>query len=103
MKKSFVLTPQAEGDIFEIWDHIAEDSVSNADKVRDQIFEAFKTLAGMPGIGHVREDLADKRHRFWPVYSYLVVYREETVPLQIIAVIHDARELKAFFAKFEDA
>lgn len=81
MKKDFVLTPQAKSDVFEIWDHIAEESVTNADKVRDQIFEAFETLAAMPGIGHVREDLADKRHRFWPVYSYLVVYREETHPL----------------------
>jgi len=103
MKRRFVLTPRAEKDVFEIWDHIAEKSVINADIFRDQIFEAFKTIAAMPGIGHVREDLADKRHRFWPVYSYLVVYREETVPLQIIAVVHGARELKAFFAKFEDA
>lgn len=103
MKKSFVLTPQAESDVFEIWDHIAEDSVINADQVRDQVFEAFQKLADMPGMGHVREDLADQRHRFWPVYSYLVVYREETDPLQIIAVVHGSRELKAFFAKFDDA
>ena len=103
MKRLFVLTPQAKSDIFEIWDRIAEDNLTNADKVRDQLFDAFDKLAGMPGIGHHREDLADKRHRFWPVYSYLVVYREETNPLQIIAIVHGKRELKAFFTNFEDA
>lgn len=103
LSESFVLTPQAKSDIFEIWDLIAEDSLVNADKVRDQLFEAFHKLASMPGLGHYREDLADKRHRFWPVYSYLVVYREETDPLQIIAIVHGKRELKTFFTNFEDA
>ena len=103
MKKYFVLTPQAEADLFEIWDLIAEDSLPSADRVRDEIFEAFQKLADMPGMGHYREDLTDRRHRFWPVYSYLIVYREETDPLQIIAIAHGARELKAFLAKFEDA
>ena len=103
MKKPFLLTPQAKSDIFEIWDRIAEDSITKADRVRDQLFEAFDKLAVMPGIGHHREDLADKRHRFWAVYSYLVVYREETNPLQIIAIVHGKRELKAFFTNFGDA
>jgi plasmid stabilization system protein ParE len=103
MKKPFVLTPQAEADLFEIWDLIAEDGITNADRVRDQLFEAFHKLAAMPGMGHYREDLTDRRHRFWPVYSYLIVYREETNPLQIIAIVRGARELKAFFANFEDA
>lgn len=102
MRKRFVLTPQAKSDIFEIWDTIAESSLDQADKVRDQIFEAINKLASMPGMGHHREDLADKRHRFWAVYSYLVVYRDETNPLEIIAIVHGKRELSAFFANFED-
>lgn len=102
MKNKFVLTLQAEADLFEIWDHIAGNSADNANRVIRQLQEAFQKLAGMPGMGHTREDLADKRHRFWPVHSFLVVYRPETNPLQIIAIVHGARELKAFFAKFDD-
>ena len=34
-------------------------------------------VAKNPGVGHWREDLADKRHRFLLVYSYLIVYRHE--------------------------
>ena len=39
----------------------------------------------------------DRRHRFWVFYSYVVVYRWEVSPIQIIAVVHGRRELAAFF------
>jgi hypothetical protein len=31
------------------------------------------------------------------VFSYVVVYRDPTSPLEIIAVVHRARQLEAFF------
>ena len=96
MARNFALTVQAQDDLFEIWDYIAEDSLDNADKVRDEFFGALQMLANNPGIGHYREELADKRHRFWPIYSYVIVYRECTDPLQIIAIIHGARDLRTF-------
>ena len=48
----------------------------------------------MPGIGHLRVDLADRRHRFFLVYSYLIVYRSQTKPLQVIRVLHAARDVQ---------
>jgi plasmid stabilization system protein ParE len=36
------------------------------------------------------------RHRFWTVYSYVIVYRENTARLEIIAIVHGARHLEAF-------
>jgi antitoxin ParD1/3/4/toxin ParE1/3/4 len=48
-------------------------------------------------MGHHRVDLADARHRFWTVYSYVIAYRDQTQPLQIIAIVHGARSLEAFF------
>lgn len=95
--RRFVLTREARSDLLEIWNHIAEDSVEGADRVLARLREAFQALAQTPGIGHYREDLADKRHRFWPVYSYVIAYRWEPKPLQIIAVVHGARQLEAFF------
>ncbi len=52
-------------------------------------------LAKNPGIGHMREELADKRHRFLLVYSYLIVYRSDAKPLQIIRILHAARDLQS--------
>lgn len=48
-------------------------------------------------MGHHREDLADSRLRFWSVYSYVIAFRWETTPVQIIAIVHGARQLEAFF------
>jgi antitoxin ParD1/3/4/toxin ParE1/3/4 len=46
-------------------------------------------------IGHWREDLTDKRHQLFLIYSYLIVYRHETKPLQIIRVLHAARDVQS--------
>ena len=58
----------------------------------DELFEAFEHLAEWPGSGHTRRDLTQRDVRFWPVRSYLVVYREKA-PLQIVAILHGARDI----------
>jgi hypothetical protein len=35
--------------------------------------------------------------RFWTVYAYVIAYRWETTPIQIVTVVHGARQLEAFF------
>jgi len=55
-------------------------------------------LAQNPGMGHWREELTDKRHRFLMVYSYLIVYRYETTPLQIVRVLHAARDIQSLLS-----
>lgn len=84
------------GRILSIWNYIAEDSIESADRVLARLYDAFLRLAQSPGIGHHREELADSRYRFWTVYSYVVAYRENTKPLEIVAVVHGARQLDAF-------
>ncbi|HEY1218729.1 MAG: type II toxin-antitoxin system RelE/ParE family toxin [Bryobacteraceae bacterium] len=93
----FVLTPEARADLIEIWNYIAEDSIDSADQVVARLYDAFARLGQAPKVGHHREDLADSRHRFWSVYSYVIAYRWETTPVQIIAIVHGARQLEAFF------
>jgi len=63
----------------------------------EQLYAAFTRLAEMPGMGHYWEDLTDARHRFWTVYSYVIAYRDRSRPLEIIAIVHGARQLEAFF------
>ncbi len=92
--KSFTLSPQAFLDIDEIWEFIAKDDMDAADRVRDEIFEAFGKLADMPGMGHLREDLAREPLRFWSVYSYLIIYRPESRPMEIVRVLHGARDVQ---------
>jgi plasmid stabilization system protein ParE len=98
VKHPFVLTPEAESDLLAIWEYVADhQSESSADQVIARIYDACEELSAMPGMGHVRPELLDDRHRFWTVWSYLIVYRWQTHPLQVIAIVHGARELESFF------
>ena len=54
----------------------------------------MQLLAANPGIGHIRTDLTDADVRFWSVFKYLVIYRPETKPLEIVRVLHGRREVK---------
>jgi plasmid stabilization system protein ParE len=94
--KRFILTPRARQDVNDIWDYIyiADDNIKAADRVLDALERAMLKLARNPGLGHWREELADKRHRFFLVSPYLIVYRHETRPLQIIRVLHAARDVQ---------
>jgi antitoxin ParD1/3/4/toxin ParE1/3/4 len=98
----FVLTPLARRDLEELWDYLALDNRQAAKRVLDRIEATIRVLAKTPGMGHLREDLADRRHRFFLVYSYLIVYRPETRPLQIIRVLHASRDVRALLG-FQEA
>ena len=90
---AYLISPEALDDLQSIWDFIASDSVPFADKMLDEFFDAFEKLARWPGQGHTRSDLTNRKVRFWPVGSYLVVYRENPEALQIVAVLHGARDV----------
>jgi plasmid stabilization system protein ParE len=46
-----LVTPEARADLRAIWEYIADDNIDAADRVLDQIEQAFNTLADMPGGG----------------------------------------------------
>lgn len=100
MSRNFVLTPEAEADALAIWEHIADDdSESAADRVLARIYDECEKLGNMPGMGHYRESLLDQRYKFWNVWSYLIVYRWQVKPIQVIAIVHGARDLDSFFGR----
>lgn len=95
---SFVLTRLAAKDLNEIWEYLASDSVKAADSVMAALERWMRKLAVKSGLGHLREDLADRRHRFYLVRSYLIVYRRETKPLQVVRVLHAARDVQSLLS-----
>jgi plasmid stabilization system protein ParE len=90
---SYELSPEALGDLQIIRDFIAVDNVEAADRIIEQFFETFEQLAARPKSGHARSDLTSKNVRFWPVGSYLVVYRDHSGGIQIVAVLHGSRDV----------
>jgi toxin ParE1/3/4 len=87
----FVLAPAAIQDLDDIWLHIAQDDVEAAERVLAELESACELLASRPGIGHLREDLADTGVRFWSVHTYLIVYRPDRMPIEIVRFWHRAR------------
>jgi plasmid stabilization system protein ParE len=97
VKRRFVLTPEASADLREILLDIAEESPAAAERLRLRFLKCFETLAEAPGTGHYHEELLDQRYRFKNLFSYVICYAWEQRPIQIIAVVHGARDLAAFF------
>lgn len=78
----FVLTKPAERDLDQIKSFLAEKAGPTITRrVLKEIRTALKLLGNEPGAGHVREDLTDRPVKFWPVYSYLIVYDPKTKPV----------------------
>ena len=93
----YALTPLARADIFEIWSYIAEDSEAAADRVEQAIYDACVSAAKAPLIGHLRPELTARFLRFWTLKrypNYAIVYRPETTPLQVLAVLHGKRDIR---------
>jgi plasmid stabilization system protein ParE len=93
----FIIAPAARSDLDEIWEYYAIE-VKNpdaADRIIDDVFKGFHKLAETPGMGHFRSDLAAEPLRFWRVRSYLIIYRSEKRPIEIVRVMHGARDAQA--------
>jgi hypothetical protein len=53
-------------------------------------------------MGIKRQDITALSVRFWTLTkfpSYVIVYRPETVPLQVVAILHAKRDLKEVMKK----
>ena len=95
MKLRYVVAPQAAADLAEIWRYIRDQSSAEmADRVELVMREKFAFLAQTPEAGHRRSNLTEENVKFFPVYSYLIVYRPETAPLQIVSILHGRRDVE---------
>lgn len=93
---TYVLSRGAAQDLDDLWDDVAEESVDAADRLIGCLFESFEELAHFPGMGHKREDLTNFPVLFWPVGNYLVIYRGQQNPIEIVAVVHGKRDVPVF-------
>jgi plasmid stabilization system protein ParE len=93
----FQLTPQATDDLDAIWSTIAEQNRNAAERVETEILATCSRLAKHPLMGTKRRDITMLPVRFWTITkfpNYAIVYRPETVPLQVIAILHGRRDQK---------
>jgi toxin ParE1/3/4 len=93
--KRFVLTRSAERDLDKIKSYLAGKAGPTVTRrVMKEIRTALNLLGSQSGVGHVREYLTSRPVKFWPVYSYLIVYDPETKPVKVIRVLHGMRDIE---------
>ncbi|MBN9344250.1 MAG: type II toxin-antitoxin system RelE/ParE family toxin [Candidatus Paracaedimonas acanthamoebae] len=90
---SFIFSPAARQDLIEIWQYIAEENIETATKILSKIEEKCHMLSEFPHLGHQRKDLTNHPVLFWPVYNYLIIYKQDTNPLEIVRVLNGYRNL----------
>jgi plasmid stabilization system protein ParE len=96
---SYVVSPQADEDIFEIWRYLCQKaSLDVANRVEEEIYSAFEALNRHPGLGHKRSDLTSHAVLFFTVYSYMIVYRVEA-RLEIVRVLHGRRNVRQILSQ----
>jgi toxin ParE1/3/4 len=93
-----VQRPQAITDLAEIWDYIADDSEGSVDSFIDHLDRKIRALARRPGIGRAREELAEGLRSF-PVGRYTIFYHTIPKGIEIVRVLHGARDLEIIFHK----
>ncbi len=104
MPALYVFTPRALDDLDSIWTYIAKDNLAAADRVQAEVFAAVSTLVRYPQMGSIRADITHRRVRFWTLTRYpnfVVVYRPDTTPLQVLAVLHSSRNLQTLLSRVE--
>jgi plasmid stabilization system protein ParE len=88
----FVLSPAAAADVEGIASFLDDHAPHATDTVLSALRSSMTRLGANPGLGHLREDLADEPLRFYAVWSYLVIYRV-TERVEIVRVLHAARDV----------
>ena len=97
--KAFSLSPLARDDLRGIWQWIAPDNERAADELTAEIKQACEQIAEHPQLGGRRSAWSRKPVRFFLIRThYWIVYNPETSPLEILRIIHAARDIPAVLA-----
>ncbi len=91
---TLILAPRARRDLREIGIYIGERNPRAADRLVDGMFELCQTLAEQPFMGRRRPELSDAGNiRSLPHGSYVVYYLPAPDGVQILRVLHGARDV----------
>ena len=89
---------KAIDDLAAIWDYIAADNLTAADKLVEELLVLFEKTADYPELGRSAEDVGEGV-RLLARGSYLLIYRllpQDNV-VELVRVVHGARDWRAMF------
>lgn len=95
---------RARLDLVEIIAHLAERSENTARRFRGEVQATLERLAGMPGIGtqYAPDDPRYGELRYFPISrfrNHLVFYRPTPDGIEVVRVLHGARDIGMVLAE----
>ncbi|MEX0717605.1 MAG: type II toxin-antitoxin system RelE/ParE family toxin [Planctomycetaceae bacterium] len=84
-------TLQSQRDLDRILRHVSRDDPAAALRLIERIRRACRRLADSPDLG-IRHDEVVEELRIWPVRRYLVFYRPHPAGIEVLRIIHGARD-----------
>lgn len=93
-----VQSSQARTDLIEIGLYVARDNPAAASRLVDTIESKYEMLARAPGIGESRPELLPTLRSF-TVRNYVIYYREISDGIEVVRVLHGARDAVAVFRR----
>ena len=82
--------------MIDIWTYIARENPAAADRLLDRIDAKCRLLAENPRLGPDRSDIRPGL-RYFIVGRYVILYRAVEDGVEIVRVVHGARDLRAPF------
>lgn len=90
------VAPLARQDLDHIWDYVAQDNPTAADRLIEAFREKFSLLAGQPFLGELRPDLRPGLRSF-SIDRYVIYYQVRDDRVAIVRVLHGSRDVRALF------
>ena len=87
--------PSAKADLINAWLQIAADSPERADSYISRLHEICELLAGQPGMGLDRPDVAAGVRSF-PVDQYVIFYEQHDLTIAVLRIWHAAQDPRSF-------
>ncbi len=92
MARELIISREAESDLEDIWNYIAEDSPENADRFVDQLYSKCLDITALDGIGRPRDELADGL-RSNPHKKYVIFFIREEKKVGIVRILRASRDI----------
>ena len=101
MPKIRIAEPAGD-DLEDIWEYVAQSNPEAANKLIKLITGKFKLLRDHPQIGREENRLLGALRSF-PVSSYIIFYKPFDNGVEILRILHAARDIEKILGRFIDS
>ncbi len=98
MARKLIISDEAASDLDDIWDFIAADSPTKADRFIDQLYRKCIDISELDGIGRRRDELSAGLLSI-PHKKYIIFFEREKSSVNIVRILRGSRDLDQAFGE----